>query len=259
MHRATHRITLALGLTASTLILAPPSSGGDLDQVEKDSWSNKADFITTAQVNDADATSRDNTYASIAATIEEAREIPSVADARNTAALIEIKRLRDELKTTQSKVQDLENRTAASAFTPPASLNLAKDEQVDPVNHAYPITVGKALRLAQVHFNSSSIELSPSAERLTREAAEWIKTLSTKKIIVAGFSDTIGPADVNMKISKMRATKVAALLESAGIDPSMIEIVGSGEKGLPQKTGDNVAEPMNRCVGIIAVPGESQS
>lgn len=229
MNRASHRLSLAIGLAAFTVMVPQPSWSGDLDQTEK------------------------------IAKGEEASDSAALEESKNSAALLEIKRLRDDLRATQSKVQDLESRADTNPFTPPAALGLKKDEKIDPVNQAYPIAKRGGLRLAQVHFNTNSTKLSPSGERLAREAAEWLKTLSTKKVIVAGYSDTIGPADVNKKLSKMRATEVAAVLERAGIDPSMIEIVGSGEEGLPQKTGDNVAEPMNRCVGIIAITDEAKS
>ena len=220
MNRAAHLLSLAIGLAAFTVISPQPSWSGDLDKAEN---------------------------------------IVNSKGASNSNALLEIKRLRDDLRATQSKVKDLESRVDTNAFTPPKSLGLGKNAKIDPLNSAYPIAKGPGLRLAQIHFNTNSTKLSPSGERLTLEAAEWIKSLSTKRVVVAGFSDTIGPDDVNKKISKLRAQEVADVLRRAGIDPSKIEIVGLGETGLPQKTGDNVAEPMNRCVGIIAIPDDPKS
>jgi|GEM_PF-3707229 len=170
----------------------------------------------------------------------------------------DLERVWEALEAAQSKIEDLESRANASPFTPPKSLGLGEADTIDPVQSAYPIAKGDNLRLAQVHFNVSSTNLSPGGERLTLEAAEWIKTLPSKKIVVAGYSDTIGPADVNKEISKKRAAAVASVLIDAGIDPDLIEVVGLGEEGIPEETGDNVAEPLNRCVGIFAVPNEKE-
>jgi len=60
-------------------------------------------------------------------------------------------------------------------------------------------------------------------------------------------------------ISEQRASVVASVLEEAGIDLSSIEVVGLGEEGIPEATGDEVAEPLNRCVGIIVVPKDQPS
>ncbi len=171
----------------------------------------------------------------------------------------ELERVQQALKAAQAKLQDLENRTDADPFMPPKSLGLDKDKNIDPVNSAYPITKGPGLRLAQVHFNINSTKLSPGGERLTLEAAEWIKTLPTKKVIVAGYSDTVGPSDVNKAISMSRAQEVAAVLQRAGIDPGSMKIISFGEEGTPEQTGDDVAEPLNRCVGIIVIPEEKKS
>jgi len=175
-----------------------------------------------------------------------------------TSPKSELERVWEALEAAQSKIDELENRSNASPFTPPKSLGLDEDSKIDPVQSAYPIAKGDNLRLAQVHFNVSSIDLSPGGERLTREAAEWIKSLPSKKIVVAGYSDTVGPADVNKEISKQRADAVASILIEAGIDPDAIEVVGLGEEGIPEATGDDVAEPLNRCVGIFAVPSEDE-
>jgi len=191
------------------------------------------------------------------------RETVATLDDKGAAGKIasedEIQRVWAALEAAQSKIQDLENRTDASPFTPPKSLGWSEGDAIDPVQSAYPIAKGESLRLAQVHFNANSAELSPGSKRLALEAAEWIKTLPNKKIIVAGYSDTVGPADANRAMSEKRASVVAAVLEEAGIDPSSMKVVGYGEQGIPEATGDEVAEPLNRCVGIIVVPDDQPS
>jgi len=107
--------------------------------------------------------------------------------------------------------------------------------------------------LQQVHFLHDSSELTPGAQRKIKEAAEWFRNNNPSKIRVVGFSDTRGTADYNLVLSQRRADSVASLLVRAGIPEDRLEIEGMGEFSLPEPTGDGIAEPLNRCVGIMAI------
>ncbi len=133
--------------------------------------------------------------------------------------------------------EDVDRINAMTASGPPAAI----DSDQEP------------LRLQQVHFLNDSSELTPGAQRKAREAAEWFRSNDPSKIRVVGFSDTRGSADYNLALSQRRADSVAALLVRAGIPEDRLEIEGLGESRLPEPTGDGVAEPLNRCVGIMAI------
>jgi len=48
-----------------------------------------------------------------------------------------------------------------------------------------------------------------------------------------------------------RAGSVAKLLRQTGVPANLIETIGMGESTMPMQTGDDVSEPLNRCVGIL--------
>lgn len=175
----------------------------------------------------------------------------------------------------QGYIDDAVNRAAEQAKTPTADelgeevaarvLASIRDEQagqsdVDRLNLLTatepPATIAAdegPQKLQEVHFLHDSSELTPGAQRKVNEAAEWYRANTPSKIRVVGFSDTRGTADYNLALSQRRADSVASLLIRAGIPAEKLEVEGMGEVSLPEPTDDNVAEPLNRCVGILAI------
>jgi outer membrane protein OmpA-like peptidoglycan-associated protein len=109
------------------------------------------------------------------------------------------------------------------------------------------------LKVAEVHFNSGSAELTPGGERKTLEAGERIRSMEAAKVRVVAFADRVGGSAYNRVLSQERALSIAAVLESVGLPRDMIEVVGSGEEGIPEPTADGVPEPLNRCAGIFVL------
>lgn len=118
---------------------------------------------------------------------------------------------------------------------------------------------GDPIEVAIVHFNPGSAQLTPGGERKTLEAVERIKSMGSAKVRVVAFADRVGDSAYNLVLSKERALSVAALLESVGLGRDMVEVVGSGEEGIPVPTADGIAEPLNRCAGIFVVPDTAGS
>lgn len=130
---------------------------------------------------------------------------------------------------------------------------LLEDEPSDLSDAA--MASGEAIKVAEVHFNSGSALLTPGGERKTRAAVERIRSMEPAKIRVVAFTDRVGDSAYNLVLSKERALSVAAVLESVGLPRDMVEVVGSGEDGIPEPTPDGVPEPLNRCAGIYVIPG----
>lgn len=105
--------------------------------------------------------------------------------------------------------------------------------------------------LAQVHFDMASASLTPGGLINLLQAAKSARELGLERIEVLGFTDTVGSAEFNRELAGRRAEAVARALVEAGLPADMIEVAGMGETGAPVSTPDNVAEPLNRCVGIF--------
>ena len=118
-----------------------------------------------------------------------------------------------------------------------------------------PTAAGDPMKIAEVHFDTGSARLTPGGERRTLDAVELIWSIAPAKVRVVAFTDRVGDSAYNLVLSKERALSVAAVLENAGFSRDMVEVVGSGEEGIPVPTPDGVPEPLNRSAGIYVVRG----
>ncbi len=147
----------------------------------------------------------------------------------------------------ESARYDLPVTKAASKVQPVASITAA------PATTAS--TPEKTQLLTEVHFDPGSAAITYVGNQKIGQAIEAIKKQKPKQIRILGFSDSIGSEAANKAIATARAANVARLLKQNGINlPVVVE--GKGEKGGPYNIPDNLSEPLNRCVGIIAVGGE---
>jgi outer membrane protein OmpA-like peptidoglycan-associated protein len=112
---------------------------------------------------------------------------------------------------------------------------------------------GDPIKVAEVHFNSGSAELTPGGERKTLAAAEQIRSMAGSKVRVVAFADRVGDSASNRVLSQERALSIAAVLESVGLPRDVVEVVGNGEDGIPEPTADGIPEPLNRCAGIFVI------
>lgn len=110
------------------------------------------------------------------------------------------------------------------------------------------------LPLVEVHFETASSRLTPGGRLRALAAASVLVERDPSQIRVTGHTDTTGPAEANLELSRARAQAVADLFVEAGLPRDRIEIAPMGEDAsvLPIPTGDGISEPLNRCVGIYA-------
>jgi outer membrane protein OmpA-like peptidoglycan-associated protein len=73
---------------------------------------------------------------------------------------------------------------------------------------------------------------------------------------IEGHTDTVGDRDRNRLLSQRRAAAVVAyLVATFAIEAARFDAVGKGQDDLPVATADDVPEPRNRVVRILALPG----
>lgn len=105
----------------------------------------------------------------------------------------------------------------------------------------------------QVFFGSNEAALDPAAtaiiEGALREARQGACNVS--RVSIAGHTDTVGSATRNLELSLARAGAVQAALVAGGLDAGLMATEAAGENAPPLRTGDNVAEPMNRVVQFV--------
>ena len=91
--------------------------------------------------------------------------------------------------------------------------------------------------------------LENSTEILDRTIAR-LKVSEARKVIVAGYTDSIGSVSANYRLSMQRAESVKEYMLKMGVDPSLISVVGYGESW-PVASNDTAAgRQKNRRVMI---------
>jgi len=100
-------------------------------------------------------------------------------------------------------------------------------------------------------FDFNSIALGPEAAAVVERARDHLGALGAGgRIALAGHADSVGGLAVNMRVSRMRADAVAALLVREGVPRTRIVTEAFGETRPRVATADGVRDVQNRRVEI---------
>ena len=88
--------------------------------------------------------------------------------------------------------------------------------------------------------------LTPEAQSVVQQAADYAKEGNATRIIVVGHTDTSGGFAYNMRLSERRAKGTADALVAAGVAQTTINVDWKGKTDLAVQTPDGVKEPLNR-------------
>lgn len=107
-----------------------------------------------------------------------------------------------------------------------------------------------------VTFATGSADINPGFYETLNTVADSLIKYPNSLVDVYGFTDTTGSNALNQRLSEQRAQAVADYLVARGVARARIDTRGFGEQYdyLRVKTGDGVAEPLNRRVEIKIIP-----
>ncbi|OYX00640.1 MAG: hypothetical protein B7Z12_15715, partial [Caulobacter vibrioides] len=97
-----------------------------------------------------------------------------------------------------------------------------------------------------VYFPFDQYVLTPEAQAVVQQAADYAKGGSATRVVVTGHTDTSGSDAYNRKLSERRARAVADGLVSMGLNATTVAVDWKGESAPAVATGDGVKEPLNR-------------
>jgi outer membrane protein OmpA-like peptidoglycan-associated protein len=133
---------------------------------------------------------------------------------------------------------------------------VARPPAAAPVAQPEPAAAGRVDLSLQ--FATGSADASPEARaRLDSLGRQLVRPeLADMHFRIEGHTDTTGGRETNKALSQRRAEAIVAYLTSKfGMPAGRLEAVGVGEDDLPVPTGQNVPEPRNRVVRIVALGG----
>lgn len=108
-----------------------------------------------------------------------------------------------------------------------------------------------------VHFDTNKSEVQGTSAGTLNSMADILKEYPQSNVLVEGHTDSAGPDDYNMDLSKKRSTSVTDYLISQGIDKNRLTTKWYGEN---QPVGDNTTKEgkaKNRRVELAIVASEA--
>jgi outer membrane protein OmpA-like peptidoglycan-associated protein len=130
------------------------------------------------------------------------------------------------------------------AATPPLNGRLADLHPVSGKN-------GIALKLGTNLFGSGQQRLPPAARRKLRELAAFMLAHKRYRLVVNGYTDSVGKAAYNRLLSEARAEAVAGVLERQGVDSARMTTRGYGETRPFATNKTKAGRAKNRRVTLI--------
>ena len=97
-----------------------------------------------------------------------------------------------------------------------------------------------------VYFPFDQFVLTPEAQAVVQQAAQYANDGHATRIVVVGHTDTSGSAKYNLRLSERRAKAVADAMVGLGVASSVMNVDWKGKTDLAVQTPDGTKEPLNR-------------
>jgi outer membrane protein OmpA-like peptidoglycan-associated protein len=109
---------------------------------------------------------------------------------------------------------------------------------------------GMLVTLGDVLFEFGSADIKPSAQSSLNKLAMWLKAHPERRVLVEGFTDTVGSESANLQLSKRRADAVMAALAAQGISADRLDSEGYGESYPVADNRSDSNRALNRRVEV---------
>ncbi len=97
-----------------------------------------------------------------------------------------------------------------------------------------------------VYFPFDQYVLTPEAQSVVQQAAQYANDGHATRIVVVGHTDTSGSVKYNLRLSERRAKAVADAMVGLGVAQDVMKVDWVGKTDLAVPTPDGVKEPLNR-------------
>jgi len=103
-------------------------------------------------------------------------------------------------------------------------------------------------------FESGLPRLSEDAPQRLGALAQTLRRYPESNVAVRGYTDSLGNARANLRLSEERASNVSGYLSSAGVDSGRLKALGFGEQFPVASNDTDEGREKNRRVEIEIVP-----
>ena len=109
---------------------------------------------------------------------------------------------------------------------------------------------GTLVTFGDVLFDFNKSELKSSAFPNITKLAQFLQENPERKVLVEGYTDSVGSATYNQALSERRANSVRMALVRAGVDPTRIVATGYGKQYPVADNSSNSGRAQNRRVEV---------
>jgi len=109
---------------------------------------------------------------------------------------------------------------------------------------------GMLVTLGDVLFEFGRAEIKPAASGSIAKLAHFLNEHPERRILIEGFTDSVGSDAANQVLSERRSQAVADALRRAGVDGNRIDVRGYGERYPVASNNSSSDRAMNRRVEV---------
>jgi SH3 domain-containing YSC84-like protein 1 len=132
------------------------------------------------------------------------------------------------------------------------TLNRYSGTNGEPTDVAQSLKVGR-VTLRNVHFATGKAEITVDSDATLSAVAQTLKDNPNWKVRVEGFTDSVGNAEANLKLSQERADAVMNKLVSLGIEAGRLSAKGFGADRPVANNSTSTGRQKNRRVELVRV------
>lgn len=109
------------------------------------------------------------------------------------------------------------------------------------------------INVDRVYFKSGEATLTPESQQQLTNLAAILKTFPRAKILFGGYSDSIGDAAKNLRLSDARAQTAMRALAAKGISQARLQATGYGEAYAVASNAAPIGRALNRRLSIKVI------
>lgn len=109
---------------------------------------------------------------------------------------------------------------------------------------------GMLVTLGDVLFETGRADIRPSAENAIGKLANYLNQHADRRVLIEGFTDSVGSDASNLTLSQRRAQAVADALRARGVDATRVATRGYGEQYPVASNASSSDRAINRRVEV---------
>lgn len=109
---------------------------------------------------------------------------------------------------------------------------------------------GMLVTLGDVLFEFGRAEIKPTAQAAIAKLSNYLKQHPDRRVLIEGFTDSVGSDQANLTLSQRRSQAVADALRAQGVDPARVDTRGYGEAYPVASNASTADRALNRRVEV---------